>query len=54
MPLTLEHTALAGQMSSPHRDPFDRMLAAQAIAENVTLATADPAFSSFHGLLTLW
>ena len=29
-------------MQSPHRDPFDRLLAAQARIEGLTLVTADP------------
>jgi PIN domain nuclease of toxin-antitoxin system len=37
-----------------HRDPFDRMLAAQAIAENVPLVTADPVMALFPGLTTYW
>lgn len=30
-----------------HRDPFDRMLAAQALAENLTLVTRDPLFARY-------
>src|SRR5665213_2023575 len=41
--LTLEHAHLAGTLPGRHRDPFDRMLAAQAQIENVPLVTADPA-----------
>lgn len=48
LPISLEHAHLAGSLPSIHRDPFDRMLAAQAIVEDVPLVTADPAFRTFE------
>ena len=36
-----------------HKDPFDRMLAAQALIENMPLLTNDPAFRSFK-VNVLW
>jgi PIN domain nuclease of toxin-antitoxin system len=45
--ITPEHAQLAGNWNNPHRDPFDRMLAAQSKIENLTLATVDPALSDF-------
>ena len=42
LPITVPHVRLAGLMTSPHRDPFDRLLAAQAQVERLTLVTADP------------
>jgi PIN domain nuclease of toxin-antitoxin system len=53
LPITLEHAHLAGSLPGAHRDPFDRMLAAQAILEAMPLVTADPAFRSF-AVETLW
>ena len=53
LPVTLEHAHLAGTMGGRHRDPFDRMLAAQSQIENVPLVTADPVFSAF-GTRVLW
>ncbi len=47
------HGLRAGQYDAPHRDPFDRMLAAQAEVENLTLITRDPAFVAFP-CRTLW
>jgi PIN domain nuclease of toxin-antitoxin system len=35
----------------PHRDPFDRLLAAQAKAENLVLASTDSAFAQFEGVV---
>lgn len=38
---TVPHVRAAGLMSVAHRDPFDRLLAAQAMAEGLTVVTAD-------------
>jgi len=51
--ITIAHAELAGSMAGRHRDPFDRMLAAQSQIENVPLVTADPAFRVF-GTRVLW
>jgi PIN domain nuclease of toxin-antitoxin system len=42
LPITAEHAAVAGRLPLLHRDPFDRMLIAQARCEGFTLATRDP------------
>lgn len=39
--VTFEHAVAAGELPLHHRDPFDRMLIAQARVEGLTLATAD-------------
>ncbi len=36
-----------------HKDPFDRLLAAQAIAEGIPLVSADPAFDPY-GVNRIW
>ncbi len=46
LPLTLAHALAAGALDWAHRDPFDRMLAAQALAEGATLVTADRVFAT--------
>jgi PIN domain nuclease of toxin-antitoxin system len=51
--ITLDHAQLAGSLPSDHRDPFDRMLAAQAILENIPLITKDSALAAL-GCKTLW
>ena len=51
--VTVEHGRLAGFLPGAHRDPFDRMLAAQAITEDVPLVTVDPAFKAFD-VHVLW
>ena len=45
--LSIEHAALAGRLSVEHRDPFDRLLAAQSIVERIPLMTNDAAFRTF-------
>ncbi len=39
--ITYDHAELAGNLPSYHKDPFDRMLIAQAITEKLTLVTRD-------------
>ena len=53
LPITLEHAQRAGSLPGPHRDPFDRMLIAQATRERLTLATRDPVFRRYKGLRVL-
>ena len=47
MPISIEHAQLAGNWQVNHRDPFDRMLAAQSKLENTPLITVDKAFELF-------
>jgi PIN domain nuclease of toxin-antitoxin system len=54
LPITTRHAHLAGKLEWAHRDPFDRMLAAQAFIENLTLITNDEAFNSLPWVNTLW
>lgn len=51
--VTWAHAVRAGAWDVAHRDPFDRMLAAQASLDGLTLITADPAFEDF-GIPTTW
>ena len=51
--ITVEHARIAGSLPVPHRDPFDRMLAAQAQVEGLSLVSADPVFGAF-GTHVLW
>ena len=51
--ITSRHSLVAGQFQQDHRDPFDRILAAQALLEGVPLITADPAFAQFP-ISVLW
>jgi len=46
LPLQLEHARLGGSLANTHKDPFDRMLAAQALLEGLTLVSRDVVFDS--------
>ncbi|MDT0496862.1 type II toxin-antitoxin system VapC family toxin [Algiphilus sp. W345] len=53
LPITHFHCLKAGGYAAPHRDPFDRLLAAQSELEALTLVTRDPALAQF-GIRTFW
>lgn len=53
LPITVDHTRSAGLLKSAHRDPFDRMLIAQAIAEECLLVSNEKLFDAF-GVKRLW
>lgn len=55
-PLAIEavDATLAGLLTSEHRDPFDRVIAAQAIRRNATVITPDTAFDTFPGVVRWW
>jgi PIN domain nuclease of toxin-antitoxin system len=52
--ISTRHGLTAGQLAWDHRDPFDRILAAQSILENLPLVTSDAVFASFGGVQTVW
>ncbi len=47
LPISVEHAAAAGDLPTHHRDPFDRMLIAQAMVEGLTIMTRDPSFEAY-------
>ena len=49
LPIRGEHAVAAGGLPPHHKDPFDRMLVAQAIVEGLTLLTADPLVAAYCG-----
>ncbi|HEX6746290.1 MAG TPA: type II toxin-antitoxin system VapC family toxin [Longimicrobium sp.] len=53
LPVTIEHGQRAGLLAGPHKDPFDRMLIAQAQAENLVLVSNEELFDSY-GVVRLW
>ena len=53
LPISLAHARHAARLPGAHGDPFDRLLAAQAEIEALTLVTCDPAFAAC-GVRTLW
>lgn len=54
LPVSPEHALRAGGLRWDHRDPFDRMLAAQAMLEHAVLLSRDSAFSELAGLDLRW
>ncbi|MFY9680232.1 MAG: type II toxin-antitoxin system VapC family toxin [Candidatus Sulfotelmatobacter sp.] len=53
LPMSAEHAIRAGLLPGPHKDPFDRMLIAQAQAENVPIVSNDRALDGY-GVRRLW
>ncbi|MBZ5522338.1 MAG: type II toxin-antitoxin system VapC family toxin [Acidobacteriia bacterium] len=53
LPVSVEHAVRAGLLPGPHRDPFDRMLIAQAQAENIPIVGDDRAFDAYR-IRRLW
>jgi len=53
LPIALSHGQAAGALPGPHRDPFDRMLIAQAMLENMILVSNEKPFD-LYGLRRLW
>ena len=54
LPVTLAHLAPLESMPFHHRDPFDRLLIAQSMVENVPILSADSAFDAYAGITRLW
>ncbi len=48
LPISFDHAIRAGTLPPHHRDPFDRMLVAQAQLEQLILATADARLASYE------
>jgi len=48
LPVSPEHAAIAGGLELIHKDPFDRLLIAQAISDDLTLVTADNSFQAYQ------
>lgn len=51
--ITTEHAAATNRLSDLHRDPFDRILLAQAITEPLTFLTADELLKDYSRLVTI-
>jgi PIN domain nuclease of toxin-antitoxin system len=48
LPITVEHGQRAGLLPGEHKDPFDRMLIAQAQAENMSIVSNEKIFDEWH------
>ena len=53
LPITSAHTDEVAALPTHHRDPFDRLLVAQARLESMTLATRDAAIRTYDGFAVL-
>lgn len=53
LPISLSHCAVVAGLPYHHRDPFDRLIAAQALAERIPLLSADTAFDAY-GVERIW
>ena len=51
--ISLGHAALAGSLRIAHKDPFDRFLIAQALAEGIPLVSNEATFDEF-GVVRIW
>lgn len=47
LPITFDHARLAGELPLHHRDPFDRLIVAQALCEGLVIATRDSALAAY-------
>lgn len=47
LPISVRHARLAGEMNIVHKDPFDRLLIAQALAEDLVLISNEALFDGF-------
>lgn len=53
LPITTQHAIAVSRLPDLHRDPFDRMLIAQAISEPLTFLTADAELKNYSDLVEL-
>lgn len=53
LPITIRHGQIAGSLPRIHKDPFDRILIAQAVAEDMTLVSNEELFAAY-GAARLW
>jgi PIN domain nuclease of toxin-antitoxin system len=53
MAVSLEHALAAAELPGPHRDPWDRIMIAQAVAEQCHMVTVDTVFTRY-GVPVIW
>ena len=53
LPVEWDHAAAVSGLPFHHRDPFDRLLVAQSLTEDLPLVSIDPAFKPY-GVKTIW
>lgn len=53
LPISVPHAQRAGALPGPHKDPFDRMLVAQALSDGIPIASNEEVFDSY-GVVRVW
>lgn len=53
LPISVRHARMAGEMRFDHKDPFDRLLVAQALAEDMALVSNEARFDAM-GVRRVW
>jgi PIN domain nuclease of toxin-antitoxin system len=53
LPIEIRHTAVLTTLPHHHRDPFDRLLVAQALSEGVSIISGDPRLNAY-GVTRVW
>ena len=53
LPISLDHALAAAALPGPHRDPWDRIMMAQALAEHCHMVTVDRVFADYN-VPVLW
>ncbi len=53
LPIQIKHTSVVSTLALHHRDPFDRLLVAQALTELIPIVSADSALDAY-GVQRLW
>lgn len=53
LPVSAEHALRVATLPAIHRDPFDRLLVAQALVEGIPIVTSDPAITRYD-VETIW
>lgn len=53
LPITIRHGQIGGSLPRIHKDPFDRILIAQAVTEDMTIVTNEELFAAY-GAARLW
>ena len=53
LPISIRHGKLAGGLQAAHKDPFDRLLIAQALSEDIALVSNETVFDGF-GVARVW
>ncbi|MBI1917128.1 MAG: type II toxin-antitoxin system VapC family toxin [Planctomycetes bacterium] len=53
LPITVEYTERQATLPPPHKDPFDRLMIAQALVDGIPIGSLDVAFDSY-GITRIW